>query len=67
MNCKLEIGSDDVPYIEVGKNVLRLDTADLNDEYREKSRKELRETPEIRRQSCERLRELLKGKKGNVA
>lgn len=57
----IETGSDDVSFIRIGEEILRLDLEELNEEYLEKSRKELRENPENVRDAVAALRNLLKG------
>ncbi|KAF2904399.1 hypothetical protein ILUMI_01776 [Ignelater luminosus] len=55
----VETGEDDVPFVQLGQYKLRLDLEDLDEEFRERSRIELRETPEVVEKSLARLKELL--------
>lgn len=61
MVASIEIGSDQVSYIRIGEEILRLDLEELNGEYLEKSGKELRENPENVRDAVATLRNFLKG------
>lgn len=58
----IEIGEDKIPYIDLGKNYkIRLEYEDVLDEkYLKKAKEELRETPELKEQAIEELRELVK-------
>lgn len=50
------------PYIEICEGyVMKLETDELSEEYKEKARKELRETPENVEKGLKELRELLAG------
>ncbi|KAK5646330.1 hypothetical protein RI129_004794 [Pyrocoelia pectoralis] len=60
MVLSIECGSDKVPYVQLGEHTLRLDLEELNEEYRERSRIELRETPENVDRALHKLRTLLK-------
>lgn len=60
--ARVEIAADDIPFVQLGKHVLRLDLEELDDEMKERSRKELRETPEVVEESIAKLRELIAGK-----
>lgn len=57
----IEFGPDRVPFVQLGGHILRLDLEELNEEWRERSRIELRETPEVVESAMEQLRILLKG------
>lgn len=51
------------PYIEICDGyTVRLQYDEIPEEFREKARKELRETPENREQGLKELRQLLAGK-----
>jgi len=56
----------EVPFIKIGDFVLEFELGPPSPELQEVARKELRETPEIQKQSMARLRELLKGSVLNV-
>lgn len=62
MELCVETGGDDVPFVQLGSYKLRLDLEDLDEEFRELSRVELRETPEVVEESLARLKTLLEGK-----
>lgn len=62
MVYKVEIGEDNVPFVQQGKYRLRLDLEEIEDGYKERAIKELREDPETVSQAIERYRELIKGK-----
>lgn len=62
MSFQLEIDPNEPPCIRVGKDMLQLELQEIDDVYREKSARELRETVEIREESLKRLRELLNSK-----
>lgn len=64
MTASLEMGEDEVPFIKIGDEILRLDLEELDQEIAEKARIELRETPEIVEESLEILKTLLKGNPG---
>lgn len=57
----VEMAEDNVPFVRLGKHILRLNLEELDDELKERSRKELRETPEIVQESMATLRRLLAG------
>lgn len=60
----MEIHFDEkgAPYVEWGGNVIRVEREPITEKsIIEKAEKELRETPEIREQALQELRELLKG------
>lgn len=63
MDYKVEVGEDGVPFVQLNKTILRLDLEDLDLEYQEKAREELRETPENVAYGLEKLRELIEGKR----
>ncbi|XP_075214509.1 alpha-tocopherol transfer protein-like isoform X2 [Lycorma delicatula] len=54
----------ELPCIEIGKFILRLDVEQPSSEVMEIARKELRETPELVKDSIEALRDLLKEETG---
>lgn len=62
MDIKLSEGEDGVPFIKLGEGMLRLDLEELDEAYQERSRIELRETPENIAHGLEKLKELIKGK-----
>lgn len=51
----------EVPFIKIGDYTLEFELGPPSPELQEVARKELRETPELQKQSLARLRELLKG------
>ena len=51
----------EVPFIKIGDFKLEFELGPPNPELQEVARKELRESPEIQKQSITRLQELLKG------
>lgn len=51
----------EVPFIKIGDYTLEFELGPPNSELQDVARKELRETPEIQKQSLARLQELLKG------
>lgn len=61
MTFKVELGEDEVPYVDLGVCTLRLDLEDLDEEYKEIARTELRETPENVEGALVALRGLIKG------
>lgn len=61
MTLCVELGSDNIPYVQLGEYKLRLDLEDLNEEYQERARLELRETPENVEGALVALRGLIKG------
>lgn len=61
MVLSVQFGLDDVPFVQLGEHTLRLDLEELDEDYQERSRKELRETPEVVENAIERLKTLLKG------
>ncbi|XP_014599841.1 PREDICTED: alpha-tocopherol transfer protein-like isoform X1 [Polistes canadensis] len=50
----------ELPFIKLGDFILQFEIGPLNPELQEVARKELRETPELQKESMERLKELLK-------
>lgn len=52
---------DDIPFVQLGNYKFKLDLEDLDEEYRERSRIELRETPEVVEESLAQLKTLLEG------
>lgn len=61
MSFQVELGEDKVPYVDLGVCTLRLDLEDLDEEYKEIARTELRETPENVEGALVALRGLIKG------
>lgn len=61
MTFKVEMGEDEVPFVDLGVCILRLDLEDLDEEYKEMAREELRETPENVEGALVALRGLIKG------
>lgn len=59
----IEIGEDKIPFIDLGNGYkIRLEYEEIQDEkYFEKAKNELRESPELVKESMEKLRELIKG------
>jgi len=51
-----------VPTIKCGDKIIQLEINPPSPEFQEIAKKELRETPELQKESIARLRELLKGK-----
>lgn len=64
MDIKLSEGEDGVPFIKLGEGMLRLDLEELDEAYQERSRIELRETPENIAHGLEKLKELIKAEEG---
>jgi len=64
MGLCVEVGSDGVPFVQLGEHILRLDLEDLDESYNERSRIELRETPQIVEDALEKLRSLIKDEEG---
>lgn len=62
MALSVEIGADEVPFIRLGEYSLRLDLEELDDFFLERSRLELRETPEVVEDALARLKSLIQGK-----
>lgn len=54
-------GITETPCLQIGEYTLRFELDPPNAEFQEIARKELRETPEIQKESIARLRELLQG------
>lgn len=52
-----------VPPLKIGKEEMKFEPEDLDDTYKEKALKELRETPENMKQALEEIKELTAGKK----
>ncbi|XP_025831172.1 alpha-tocopherol transfer protein isoform X1 [Agrilus planipennis] len=63
MSCCLEYGEDKVPYIKINDYALRLDLEELDDEFKDKAEKELRETPEVVEDALEQLKKMLQDEK----
>lgn len=59
MVLRVETGEDNVPFVQLGECQLRLDLEDLNEEYQERARNELRETPEIVERALLQFREYI--------
>ena len=54
---------EEIPSLTYGDHVFHLEINDLTPEVKEIARKELRETPEVRKEAIIALRDLLRGKK----
>lgn len=52
---------DTLPQVQLGDYTLKFELDDLSPEMKEIARKELRETPEVKKEAIEELKELLKG------
>lgn len=59
--ARVEFAPDEVPFVQLGKHIMRLDLEELDEDMKERSRKELRETPEVVEESIATLRKLLEG------
>lgn len=53
---------EEIPSVKIGEFVFHLEVNDLTPEVKEIARKELRETPEVRKEAIIALRDLLRGK-----
>ncbi|KAF5300287.1 hypothetical protein FQA39_LY11144 [Lamprigera yunnana] len=60
MLLRVQSGTDDVPFIKLDDHIFRLELEDLDEEYRERSRNELRESQEVVEEALENLKKLLK-------
>lgn len=58
-----EISPDEAEnlFLQMGEYVLRFESEEFGEEYEERARLELRETPEVKQEAIAKLRELLKG------
>jgi hypothetical protein len=54
---------EELPTLKIGEYILHLEVSELTPEVKEIARKELRETPEVRKEAVIALRDLLRGKK----
>lgn len=64
---KMEVGEDDIPFLRLSEDyTLRLDLEELDDEYRKRATKDLRETPENVREALKTIRQLIKGNSGRI-
>lgn len=52
---------DELPTVQLGDFTLEIEMNDLTPEMQEVARKELRETPDVKRDAIVALRDLLKG------
>lgn len=52
---------DELPTVKLGDFTLEIEMDDLSPEMQEVARKELRETPDVKRDAIVALRDLLKG------
>lgn len=52
---------DELPTVQLGDFTLEFEMGDLSPEMQEVARKELRETPDIKRDAIVALRDMLKG------
>lgn len=57
----VELGSDEVPFIQLGDYQMRLDLEELNETDKLRAAVELREIPENVEYALEKLRKLIKG------
>lgn len=62
MEFTVEVGEDNVPFLQLGKYVLKLDEEAFDGKYIEVARDEFRETPENVENGLEQLRKLIKGR-----
>jgi hypothetical protein len=53
---------EELPNLKIGDYILHIELNELTPEVKEIARKELRETPEVRKQAIVELRDLLRGK-----
>jgi hypothetical protein len=53
---------EELPSLKIGDFILTIELGELTPEVKEIARKELRETPEVRKQAIVELRDLLRGK-----
>lgn len=53
---------EEIPSLKIGEYVFNLEVSDMTPEVKEIARKELRETPEVRKEAIIALRDLLRGK-----
>lgn len=60
MGYSVQVDEDGVYFIPYGKHKLRLDLEEVEDHFKEQAIRELRETPEIVKESLEKFRELLR-------
>lgn len=64
---KMEVGEDDIPFLRLSEDyTLRLDLEELDDEYKKRATKDLRETPENVREALKTIRQLIKGNSGRI-
>lgn len=56
---KMEIGDDDIPFLRLGDYTLRLDLEDLDDEFKARAKRDLRETPENVEEALKTIRKLI--------
>lgn len=62
---KMEIGEDDIPYLRINEEfTLRLDLEDLDEEYKKRATKDLRETPENVQEALKAIRQMIKDEPG---
>lgn len=52
---------EEIPTVQIGDHILRLEVDEVRPEVKEIARKELRENPDIVRESIATLKDLLKG------
>lgn len=53
---------EEIPSLQIGEYVFNLEVNDMTPEVKELAKKELRETPEVRKEAVITLRDLLRGK-----
>lgn len=53
---------EELPNLKIGDYILHIELDELTPEVKEIARKELRETPEVRKEAIAELRDLLRGK-----
>lgn len=58
----IKYDANNAPYFELGNVIVRLEIDEPNDAIKEIARVQLRETPDIVKNSIEELRALIKGK-----
>ncbi|KAL3280638.1 hypothetical protein HHI36_003874 [Cryptolaemus montrouzieri] len=61
---QIEIGDDDTPFLRLGDYTLRLDLEELDEEYKNRAIKDLRETPENVEEALKTMRQMIKDEPG---
>lgn len=64
MTICVETDINGVPFVKLGEHQFRLDLEELNEEFEERARTELLETPERLKEGLERFRQLIRDEKG---